>query len=730
MSAYRLLLTGCALVLTTKVLAGPLLVPVHGGLNPEHFSPAPLRPLTSTRLRVGLRFKHVDSVAADNFVSALYDPQSPIFRQWIDGSEFGKRFGASLADITEVTNYLRSQGFKNIYVPETRLYVSADATLGVAETAFHTKFASFYRPTELVEKGQPLTFFGPATAPKLPSPVAERVVGVFGLCDLVMGQHASTKKLSLQASGFGGYSPYDLSGGYDTDTAHSMGLYGQGMTIAIFSPTNFFPTDVQTFANTMTSDFAPSYQYGYAMTGYHLNQVKIDGGPAAGYGEGTSEASLDSETIIGQAPEATVDMIEGPNGSTFATGEVDSYSEMLKLKVPVVSSSWYSQEYYIIAAGEEDFPVAFNETTEAMAAAGVGIFVCTDDHGAFSSNGAVVTTAMEACSQYVTAVGGTSLYLYTYLDSDGFIENSYWGETAWSYDANPDDGNYNWGGGGGISRLFAQPAWQEGPGVLNTYSDGMRQIPDVSADSNSSTGYLIYTYDASTGKHSSEVIGGTSASTPLWASNALLIDQFYKAKLGQLAPALYWLGENFENPDVDVANTFYVFNDITSGTNGRETATMGWDFCTGWGSVDFYKLLLDLGCAYNATAIVPDLQPYTPSGWKHPILLSTSESALTEPTTFTHLTTYYLDVCWGNAIPSGGRGCDAPASETIVEIDGTVVFSGEFAIGQNQYTVAFDVAAHKFTAGSHTLKLILNYGDKIRESSYSNDTYTRTITVS
>lgn len=729
MSVYRLSLTGCALGLTAAVLAGPSLVPVKGGLNPEHFSRAPLKPLASTRLRIGLLLKHVDSEAAKDFVATLYDPSCPNFRHWIDGSEYGKRFGASAVDIATVTNYLRAQGFKNIYVPETNLYVSADGTLGTAEVALHTKFASFYRPKELVEKGEPLTFFGATTSPKLPPGVADRVDGIFGLSDLVMGQHASNK-LGLQASGFGGYSPYDLSGGYNTDTAHSLGFFGQGMTIAIFSPTNFFPSDVATFASSMTTDFAPAYQYGYSMTGYHLNQIKIDGGPAAGYGDGTSEASLDSETIIGQAPDATVDMIEGPSGTTFATGEIDSYSEMLKLKVPVVSSSWYTQEYYIIAAGEEDFPVAFNETTEAMAAGGVGIFVCTDDHGAFSTNGEVVTTAMEASSQYVTAVGGTSLYLYSYTDTNDLILDSYWGETAWSYDANPDDENYNWGGGGGISRLFAQPSWQEGPGVFNIYSDGMRQIPDVAADSNSSTGYLIYTYDSSTGKHAATVIGGTSASTPLWASNALLIDQFYKGKLGQLAPALYWLGENFENPQVDVPNNFYVFNDITSGTNGREPATMNWDFCTGWGSVDFYKLLLDLGYAYDVTSIVPDLRPYTPTGWKYPIALSTSASAVTEPATFSHLTTYYLDVCWANAIPTGERGCDAPPSETVVEIDGSVVFSGEFAVGQSQYTVAFDVSSHKFAAGSHTLKLILNYGDKIRESSYSNNTYTRTISVS
>jgi kumamolisin len=710
-------------------MAGTSLVAVHGGLKTDLFSPASITPDGSERLRVGLIFKNVDSESANAFVAELYDPESPNFRHWIDGTEYGRRFGATNADVAAITNYLRSQGFQNIYVPETHLYVSADGTLKQAEAAFHTKIASFHRPSELVEKGEPPLFFGPATSPMLPSTVADRVDAVIGLSNLVVGHHASTYKVS-QSYSFEGYTPYDLSSGYNTDMAHSLGLYGQGMTIAIFSPTNFFPTDVSTFASSMTTSIAPLYENGYALTGYHLNQIKVDGGPAAGYGEGTSEASLDSETIVGQAPEATIDMIEGPSGTTFATGELDSYSEILKLKIPVVSSSWYTQEYYIIASGEEDFAVSFNKTAQALAAAGIGVFVCTDDHGAFSTNGAVVTTAMEASAQYVTAVGGTSLYLYGYLDANNLIGDFYWGETAWSYTADPNNPNYNWGGGGGISRLFFQPTWQAGPGVYNAYSDGMRQIPDVAADANSSTGYMIYTYDSSSGKHITTVIGGTSGATPLWASNALLIDEFYKGKLGQLAPALYWLGENFENQQVDVPNNFYVFNDITAGTNGREPATLDWDFCTGWGSVDFYKLLLDLGYAYKVTSILPDLQPYTPTGWKHPLMLSTSATAITEPTAFSHLSTYYVDLSWGNAIPTGGKGCDAPANEVVVEVNGSVVYSGQFSIGQNQYTIAADAVSLKFPAGTYTLKLIVNYGDTVRESSYANNTYVRTITVS
>ncbi|HEV8193416.1 MAG TPA: S53 family peptidase, partial [Ktedonobacterales bacterium] len=162
---------------------------------------------------------------------------------------------------------------------------------------------------------------------------------------------------------------------------------------------------------------------------------------------------------------------------------------------------------------------------------------------------------------YVTAVGGTTLY----LNSDG----SYSHEAGWE---GPLEGA---GTGGGLSQLYTRPTWQSGPGVSNGDSNGMRQVPDVAADADPLSGYYIYFSGW-------QIIGGTSASTPLWAGLSALADQeaaaSHKPPLGLLNPALYALGNRQLSPSP--------FHDVMIGGNLYYQSTPGWDYATGWGSPD------------------------------------------------------------------------------------------------------------------------------------------------
>ncbi len=128
-----------------------------------------------------------------------------------------------------------------------------------------------------------------------------------------------------------------------------------------------------------------------------------------------------------------------------------------------------------------------------------------------------------ASQPYVTSVGGTTITDATEPPS----------ETVWN------NGNAGGGGGGGISEAWAMPPWQTAKAVAQTSSDeacsndpsgaaddfhlqGLgttlpsgtecRETPDVSALADPQTGYTIV-YDGGWYQ-----IGGTSASTPLWAA--------------------------------------------------------------------------------------------------------------------------------------------------------------------------------------------------------------------
>jgi kumamolisin len=128
-------------------------------------------------------------------------------------------------------------------------------------------------------------------------------------------------------------------------------------------------------------------------------------------------------------------------------------------------------------------------------------------------------------------------------------------ETVWN------DGVQGGASGGGFSEVFARPTWQTA-GASQTG----RGVPDVSGDADPETGYNILV------DGQQQVIGGTSAVAPLWASLVVLLNQKLNHRLGFINPTLY------------TVNQSQGFRDITSGNNGAFTAGPGWDPVTGLGS--------------------------------------------------------------------------------------------------------------------------------------------------
>jgi subtilase family serine protease len=166
----------------------------------------------------------------------------------------------------------------------------------------------------------------------------------------------------------------------------------------------------------------------------------------------------------------------------------------------------------------------------------------------------------------VTAVGGTTVF--------ESLQGAYFKEAAWGA---PIDQS---GTGGGPSRFYPLPDYQKG--VAQSAGHGLRQVPDVSGNADPLTGFHII-FGGEDGQ-----AGGTSASTPLWAATVALINQDLKKKglreAGFANPAIYWMGQNsskFASPP---------FHDVTAGNNLAYDAGPGWDFATGWGSMNAVAL--------------------------------------------------------------------------------------------------------------------------------------------
>ncbi len=216
-----------------------------------------------------------------------------------------------------------------------------------------------------------------------------------------------------------------------------------------------------------------------------------------------------------------------------------------------------------------------------MAAQGISIFAASGDTGTNDCQNGTISVDDPASQPYVTGVGGTHLAVTSGT-------NAYAGETVWN-----NGGFYSGAGGGGLSNAWSQPAWQSGPGVANRYSNGMRQVPDVAANADPYSGFMIYT------RGIWAVYGGTSASAPLWAAGTALVNQKLaangKARIGFGNPVWYQL----------LGQTPAPYHDITTGNNciaaspcapDTYPAAAGYDLATGVGTPDFGAI---------ATALVP-----------------------------------------------------------------------------------------------------------------------------
>ena len=382
------------------------------------------------------------------------------------------------------------------------------------------------------------TFYASLDQPRLPPPLAAVVASVTGLDNY--------RRALSYAVPSGGMKPTDVIAFYNLAPLHARGLDGTGETIVLPEIDNL-PNldDLNKFA---TKFGLPAFD--------PLVTIKRD--PAWGTpSKPQGETVLDLELIHEVAPNAKI--VVYLSAADFAHGD-RAFDQMVTDHLgSIISAS--------LGACEVDAPKAYRDAYSAIedraVALGMSHFVATGDNGAYTCG---VDTppagAFPSTLPTVTAVGGTSVF-----DS---LQGLYFKEVAWGA---PIDQS---GTGGGASQFYALPAYQTS--VQQANGHGYRQVPDVAADADPNTGFSII-FQGQQG-----MAGGTSASTPLWAATVALINQDLKSKgmreVGFANPALYWMGANQSKLPARP------FHDVTAGNNLAYDAGPGWDFATGWGSMD------------------------------------------------------------------------------------------------------------------------------------------------
>ena len=512
----------------------------HAPLVAQRYGPPD--PNDRTSVTVMLR-PRASSLATAQHLSTL----APAERTYLTREEFATQHGADPADIVAVERFALDAGLLVLQADAARRAVVLEGTIAALTTAFEAQLEMYTLAGTM--------FRGRTGTMTVPVAIGTIVQGVFGLDERPQARahfrwHASRPAAAAATA----FTPLQIARAYNFPT----GVNGRGQTIALIElGGGYTPSDLSTyFANLGVS--APT-----------VNSVSVDGANNAPTGTPNSadgEVALDIEVAGAIAPGANIVVYFGPNTDQGFLDAITTAIHDTANKPTIVSISWGGPESTWTAQALQNFDSAFADA----ATLGITVCVAAGDNG--SADGVTDGKAhvdFPASSPHVLACGGTSLQLSgTRISS----------ETVWN------DGAGGGATGGGVSDVFALPAWQQSAGVPPSVNSGAhvgRGVPDVAGDADPQTGYdtLI---DGQRG-----VVGGTSAVAPLWAALAALINQQSGKPIG------------FANAQLYAQRS--AFNDVTQGNNGAYSAGPGWDPCTGLGSPNGTQVATAIGGTTSST---------------------------------------------------------------------------------------------------------------------------------
>ena len=451
----------------------------------------------------------------------------------ISREEFATRYGAAPDDVGRVEAFAQQFNLTIVGVDLPRRTVVLAGTIAALNEAFGTRL-ELYQCEDGLYRGRTGALY-------LPTDLKDIVVGVFGL-DNRPQAHVRCRRhhriVGASASADTSYTPPQVAKLYTFPAA----LTGAGQTVAIIElGGGYQAADLQTY-------FA-----GLGLKTPSVTAVSVDGAantPAGDPSGADGEVLLDIEIVGAIAPHAKIAVYFAPNTDQ---GFLDAITTAVHdpVRTPaVVSISWGGPESSWTKQALTAYDQAFQD------AAAVGVTVCCASGDGGSSDGVsdgLAHVDFPASSPHALACGGTRIETST---------GALTGEVVWN------DGAKGGATGGGVSEVFALPAYQlsaKVPSSVNASHFKGRGVPDVAGDADPATGYQVRVDGQDV------VYGGTSAVAPLWSALVALINQGRGKPLGYLHARLYSAGAKG-------------FRDTTSGNNGAYKAGKGWDPCTGLGS--------------------------------------------------------------------------------------------------------------------------------------------------
>ncbi|MBD8879305.1 VCBS repeat-containing protein [Rhodanobacter sp. 7MK24] len=493
----------------------------------------------------------------------------PGFRPLSSG-QFQMLYAPTKEQAQAVADYLVKAGFSNVKIARGNTLVEADGRADTAEAAFSTSFVQ-------VKTHDGRDAFANSSAVQIPASLRDSVRAVLGMQNVHIF-HAMTRH-------------------YDPVAVHAMAPQVAASAEMIGHPPSDFPA-IYGASGMPNVTSVPVGSISAGPMANVLNDLKsvdpgvtitLMGDTSVGNGSGSNssddEFDLDSQTIIAFTGVkqyyfyVSSSMSDADLEADFARVVSDNVLKAIDISMDECETD----------ARSDGAVASMDATFKQAVAQGQTFFVSAGDNGP-NGCGDMPGSSWPASSQYVTAVGGTELF----TSPSTTLQQ----EQVWS--------DLNGTTVGGPSLFEPIPGWQQGvAGITNqTY----RGVPDIAFDGDPSSGALI-TVDG----NANQQIGGTSLSAPLAVGMWAHVLQANGTALGFASPVIYKTAQPLG------VNYYSGFNDVNYGNNFTYDAVPGWDYTSGWGSIQvaqFARLAANANYTSSAPfvsfATLPALQVTTP----------------------------------------------------------------------------------------------------------------------
>jgi pseudomonalisin/xanthomonalisin len=466
----------------------------------------------------------------------------------ISSSEFMSRFAPSQQQVQAVVDHLTKHGFINVTVAGNRMLVSADGTAGSVKAGFNTELHTYNI------NGR--TAHGNISDVSVPPSLGNIVLAVHGL-QTIHRYHTMLARPMATTASTAGHNPTEFPAIYNASSLPS----ATNATIGIITQGSMTQTiaDLNTFSS----------KAGYPKT----NVTTVTVGTASTDTSGVDEWNMDTQDALAAAGGTIKQMIlytantlsDADLTSTYNRAVTDNLAKVINVSLGECENDAKSSG--IMASNDQIF--------QAAVAQGQTFSVSSGDSGAYECGTYTTSQSYPAVSPYVIAVGGTSLS----TTGTAWNAESVWSCSNWYSCQQSSSG----GAGGGASLTESAPSWQKSAGVLG--SSTMRGVPDVSFDADPASGALVLV------NGSTSQIGGTSLAAPLFTGFWARVQSMNNNSLAFPATALYQ----------KAAGSPAMFHDVTSGSNGGYSAKAGWDYASGYGSLNMANFATGIAAGGSTT---------------------------------------------------------------------------------------------------------------------------------